>query len=87
VYASTTPCNSLCKSVPELSFLEPGTENPRLEKSILIPVTMNPEGSDLIRAFFMPDGFVWKGIFWYLVRLKNGRYYPSVFSRLFIIIF
>ena len=43
--------------------LEQRTENPRVENSVITPVSMLPEGSDLIEAFFMPDGFVFRVIF------------------------
>ena len=42
---------------------EQRTENPRVGKSVIAPVNMHPEGSDLIEAFFMAEGFVWKGLF------------------------
>jgi hypothetical protein len=31
--------------------LEQGTENPRVENSVITPVNMRPEGSDLIGSF------------------------------------
>ena len=43
--------------------LEQRTENPRVENSVITPVNMHPEGSDLIGAFFMSEGFVWKALF------------------------
>ena len=42
---------------------EQRTENPRVGNSVIAPVNMHPEGSDLIEAFFMAEGFVWKGLF------------------------
>ena len=42
---------------------EQRTENPRVENSVIAPVNMHPEGSDLIGAFFMSEGFVWKALF------------------------
>jgi anaerobic C4-dicarboxylate transporter len=42
---------------------EQRTENPRVENSVITPVNMDPEGSELIGAFFMSEGFVWKGLF------------------------
>ena len=42
---------------------EQRTENPRVENPAITPVNMHPEGSDLIGAFFMYDGFVWKALF------------------------
>jgi hypothetical protein len=42
---------------------EQGTENPRVENSVITAVNMHPEGCDLIGGFFMADGFVWKGLF------------------------
>ena len=38
--------------------VEQRTENPRVDGSIPPLGTMNSKGSDLIGAFFMPDGFV-----------------------------
>ena len=43
--------------------LEQGTENPRVGNSVIAPVNMHPEGSDLIGAFFMSEGFVWEVLF------------------------
>ncbi len=37
--------------------VEQRTENPRVDGSIPPLGTMNSKGSDLIGAFFMPDGF------------------------------
>ena len=35
--------------------------NPHLDS--MYALTMHPEGSDLIGAFFMSEGFVWKALF------------------------
>ena len=40
--------------------VEQRTENPRVDGSIPPLGTMNSKGSDLIGAFFMPDGFVFR---------------------------
>ena len=42
---------------------EQRTENPRVGNSVITPVNMHPEGSDLIGAFFMSEGFVWEVLF------------------------
>jgi len=44
-----------------INYLLGSTENPRVENSVITSVSMHPEGSDLIEAFFMPDGFVLRG--------------------------
>jgi hypothetical protein len=46
--------------VSDLS-LEPGTENPRVENSVITLVSMHSEGSDLIGAFLCSDGFFVEG--------------------------
>ena len=38
--------------------LEQGTENPRVENSVITPVNMRPEGSDLIGSFLWLKVFV-----------------------------
>ena len=42
---------------------EQRTENPRVGKSIITAIKLNFEGSDLIGALFMSEGFVWKVLF------------------------
>ena len=42
---------------------EQGTENPRIENSVITAVNMHPEGFDLIGAFFMSAGFFVEEIF------------------------
>ena len=42
---------------------EQRTENPRVGNSVITPVNMHPEGSDLIGAFFISEGFVWNVLF------------------------
>jgi hypothetical protein len=37
------------------------TENPRVENSVITPLGMHPEDSDLISVFFMSEGFRRKG--------------------------
>ena len=43
--------------------LEQRTENPRVGNSVITAVNMHPEGSDLIGAFFISEGFVWNVLF------------------------
>ena len=43
--------------------MEPRTENPRVGKSIFTAIKLNFEGSDLIGALFMSEGFVWMRLF------------------------
>ena len=43
--------------------LEQRTENPRVENTVITAIKLNFEGSDLIGALFMSEGFVWKGLF------------------------
>jgi hypothetical protein len=40
---------------------EPRTENPRVEISVIMPVNMQSEDSDLIEEFFMNGGLVLRG--------------------------
>jgi hypothetical protein len=41
--------------------VEPGTENPHVEKSVITPVNMYTEGSDLIGAFLCLMVFALRG--------------------------
>ena len=47
-----------CSDAQVAQSVEQRTENPRVDGSIPPLGTMNSEGSDMIGAFFMPDGFV-----------------------------
>ena len=48
--------------MPELS-LEPRTEYPRVENTVITAISIHPEGSDLIGAFFCLMCFCVTGIF------------------------
>ncbi len=75
--------------------MESGTENPHVENTVITPVNMQPEGSDLNGSFFMSEGFVWKGLFLsdalILVMCKNNysssvtvNYMSACVAKIFI---
>jgi hypothetical protein len=59
----TTQKQQALKAPVFTESFEQRTENLRVVNSAITPGNMHPEGSDLIEAFFMPDGFVLRGIF------------------------
>ena len=77
VHTKTPP--SQCPVFTE--SLEQRTENPRVGNTAITAVNMHPEGFDLIGGFFMPDGFVWKGLFLsdvFILAISKNDYSPSV---------
>ena len=60
--------------------LEQRTENTRVVNSVITPVSMHPEGSDLLEAFLCPLVFV-EGIFLFdilILVICKKDYAPSV---------